>query len=122
MRKAAELEPSIDRDAAAAEAEEWEDDGCEGFDFADCHAPPGGMNVPLGAGSIDELFGWHLEYAKKLLGTAEHPRLSNIARCCTFLSHDIEIHEQFSGVGTAGWTFHMASRGLRQYLLRLAGS
>lgn len=70
---------------------------------------------------MEELQGWHLQYAAKLLGTPEEPNMSNVRRCCDFLSYDIEMHEQFAGAGTAGWSLHLAACGLREHMCRLAG-
>ena len=85
----------------------------------DCVSEDAGL--PPGPSSVEELFAWHVKYSAKLLGTAEEPNMTNIRRCCEFLSCALEIHEQFSGVGTAAWSLHLAVRGMRQHMQSLAG-
>ena len=81
--------------------------------------------MPDGPDSMADLFNWPQRYAQKVLGNLGcsdgNLDLDACKACISLLSKDICLHEQYAGLGTAGWTLKQCVQGLRDQLLHLAG-
>lgn len=71
------------------------------------------LQLPPGPNNLADLFKWHERNAKKLLCDHENKHYF-LDRIEHLMQYDIELHESFSGLGTAGITLHQQHQELQR--------